>query len=154
MKLAHVQSHELLRHMGEEISNSNDEERRKSGCVYFAIFRAIKEGIFEFVYEIVRGNPDLVWCTDGSRRLIFLTAVLHRQAIIFSLIYRLHVKNAIVLSSDDSNNNILHMAGMSEDSTQLNRIPGAALQMQRELQWFKVFSFALYFFAMPPLLAC
>jgi hypothetical protein len=44
------------------------------------------------------------------------------------------------------------MAGMSADSTQLNRIPGAALQLQRELQWFKVISFALYFFGMPALL--
>ena len=152
MKLAHVQSHELLRHMCEEISNSNDEQERNRGCVYSAIFRAIKEGIFEFVYEIVRGNPDLVWCYDGNRRNIFLTAVLHRQSKIFSLIYRLQVKNAIVYHRDDSNHNILHMAGMSADSTQLYRIPGAALQMQRELQWFKVFSFALYFFAMPPLL--
>jgi hypothetical protein len=73
MKLAHVQSHELLRHMCEEISNSNDQERRRRGCVYSAIFRAIKEGIFEFVYEIVRGNPDLVWCYDGNNRNIFLT---------------------------------------------------------------------------------
>ncbi|KAE8124497.1 hypothetical protein FH972_019376 [Carpinus fangiana] len=154
MKLAHVQSHELLRHMCEEISNSNDQERRRIGCVYSAIFRAIKEGIFEFVYEIVRGNPDLVWSYDRNSRNIFLTAVLHRQSKIFSLIYRLQVKNVIVYSRDDSKHNILHMAGMSADSTQLNRIPGAALQMQRELQWFKVISFALYFFAMPALLAC
>ncbi|KAE8124500.1 hypothetical protein FH972_019379 [Carpinus fangiana] len=145
MKLAHVQSHELLRHMCEEISNSNDEERRRRGCVYSAIFRAIKEGIFEFVYEIVRGNPDLVWCYDENRRTIFLTAVLHRQSKILSLIYRLQVKNAILYSNDDSYHNILHMAGMSADSTQLNRIPGAALQMQRELQWFKVITFALYY---------
>ncbi|XP_059441711.1 ankyrin repeat-containing protein NPR4-like [Corylus avellana] len=72
-----------------------------------------------------------------NRRSIFQSAVLHRQAKIFSLIYRLHGRNVMVYDGDDSYHNILHMAGMSADSTQLNRVPGAALQMQRELQWFK-----------------
>jgi len=35
---------------------------------------------------------------------------------------------------------MLHMAGMTGASIQINQIPGAALQMQRELQWFKVIS--------------
>lgn len=142
MKLVHVQSHELLCLMCEEISISNDEQRRTLG-VYSAIFRAIKEGNFEFVYDIVRGNPDLVWCFDDEGRTIFQCAVLYRQAKIFSLLYGLHLKNPMVYTRDDSHNNILHMVGMSVASTQLSHIAGAALQMQRELQWFKVISLPL-----------
>jgi hypothetical protein len=38
-------------------------------------------------------------------------------------------------------NIILHMIGKTKASIQvLNKIQGAALQMQRELQWFKVIS--------------
>jgi hypothetical protein len=41
---------------------------------------------------------------------------------------------------DDKRNTMLHMAGMTGASIQINQIPGAALQMQRELQLFKVIS--------------
>lgn len=35
-------------------------------------------------------------------------------------------------------NNILHFAGKLSPASQLDCVSGAALQMQRELQWFKV----------------
>ncbi|XP_059433941.1 ankyrin repeat-containing protein NPR4-like [Corylus avellana] len=136
MALANCQRRQLMWYMWYEIKMSND-ETRKTGCVDTAVLRAIKEGNFEFVYEIVGTNPDLLWCKDDKGRTIFPSAVLYRQTKIFSLIYGLHVKLPKVYSQDCFNNNILHMAGMLEPSTQLNRIPGAALQMQRELQWFK-----------------
>ena len=46
----------------------------------------------------------------------------------------------MITSIDNSGNNMLHMAGFLAPSSQLSRIPGAALQMQRELQWFKVYA--------------
>ncbi|XP_041008199.1 ankyrin repeat-containing protein NPR4-like isoform X2 [Juglans microcarpa x Juglans regia] len=136
MKLVHEQSHELLRLMCKEILIT-DEEGRAEGNVYRAIFRSIKEGVFEFVHDVVKANPDLLWSFDGDSRNIFSYAVLCRQAKIFSLIYGLDVKNNMVYDRDNYRNNILHMAGMPPVSIMLNRIPGAALQMQRELQWFK-----------------
>lgn len=39
---------------------------------------------------------------------------------------------------DREGNTILHVAAILESSTALQNVPGAALQMQRELQWFKV----------------
>ncbi|XP_041000016.1 ankyrin repeat-containing protein NPR4-like [Juglans microcarpa x Juglans regia] len=118
-------------------SRSSDQEGRAKGNVYLAIFRSIKEGAFEFVHDVVKANPDLVWSYDGNFRNIFFYAVLCRQAKIFSLIFGVDVKNNMVYDTDNSDNNILHMAGMPPVSVMLNRIPGAALQMQRELQWFK-----------------
>ncbi|XP_059438743.1 ankyrin repeat-containing protein ITN1-like [Corylus avellana] len=136
MKLISAQCHELMHHMCEQISNSNLQQRVKGG-VYAAIFCAIKNGIFEFVFDVVKANSELLRSFDRDSRTIFSTAVLYRQAKIFSLIYGLEAKNLLTYYSDVHGNHILHMAGMSAASTLINRIPGAALQMQRELQWFK-----------------
>jgi len=152
MKLVHVQSHELLDRMCKEVLISNIEQRGK-GRVYDAIFRSIQKGIFEFIFGIVRANPDLVWSQDKDSRTIFSLSVLHRQAKIFSLIYRLDLKKALTYRRDNYRNHILHMAGMTGASTLINRIPGPALQMQRELQWFKVISLILNFSHILSLLA-
>ena len=124
---------------------SNDQQRTTGG-VYEAILHAIKEGIFEFVFDIVKADPQLVWSHDKKSTSIFSVAVHYRHAKIFSLIYGLDIKSALASARDSSNkNNLLHMAGMLAPSTSVNDIPGAALQMQRELQWFKVLSLTFNF---------
>ncbi|XP_069154596.1 uncharacterized protein [Solanum lycopersicum] len=42
-----------------------------------------------------------------------------------------------MISTDSSNNNVLHLAGMLAPRNKLNLVSGPTLQMQRELQWFK-----------------
>ena len=145
MKLAHSLSCELLSQMKDQILISNTQQRR-TGYVIGAILRAIKEGIFEFVFDIVKADPQLAWSKDEKSANIFSVAVQYRHAKIFSLIYGLDIKSALTNSGDSSNeNNLLHMAGMLAPSTSINDIPGAALQMQRELQWFKVISLTFNF---------
>ena len=145
MKLAHFLSLELLSRMKDQILISNTQQRT-TGVVKGAILRATKEGIFEFVFDIVKADPRLLWCGDENSTSIFSFAVQYRPAKIFSLIYGLAVKSAATSSRDSSNkNNLLHKAGMSAASTSINDIPGAALQMQRELQWFKVISLTFNF---------
>ena len=145
MKLAHVLSNELLRRMRDQLSISNVQQIR-AGRVEDAILRATKEGIFEIVFEMVKANPQLVWSHDARSRSIFSVAVEYRRAKIFSLIHGLNIENGLAGFPDFTNkNNLLHMAGMSAASTSLNQIPGAALKMQRELQWFKVISLTLNF---------
>jgi hypothetical protein len=128
--------------MCKQVSISNREEWRE-GRVNRAIFRSIENGNFDFIFAMVKENPELRWARHdvaNRSRSIFVSAVLHRQAKIFSLIYRLANKKTMTTWFDDDGNSMLHMAGMTGASTQINRIPGAALQMQRELQWFKVIS--------------
>ena len=145
MKLAHFQSRELLSRMKKQILISNTQQRR-TGNVEEATLRAVKEGIYEFVSDIVKADPELAWSSDSKSRSIFSVAVQYRHAKIFSLIYRLGSKRAFTSSVDECyGNNLLHTAGMSAPSTSLNDIPGAALQMQRELQWFKVISLTFNF---------
>ncbi|KAB1223641.1 hypothetical protein CJ030_MR2G023033 [Morella rubra] len=142
MKLVHAQYSQLLSQMCNEIPHLNHQQRINGGIVA-ALFRAIEEGIYEFVYEMVKTNKDLLWCVDDCNRTIFACAVLNRQAKIFSLIYGLKEKNALLSRRDKSFNIILHQAGRLETSTTVDRVPGAALQMQRELQWFEVSSYVL-----------
>jgi hypothetical protein len=126
--------------MCKEVSISNTEERRKRK-VYDAIFRSIEKGNFDFIFGLDKANPELVWSRRVDNTSIFSFAVLHRQARIFSLIYGLAIKKNMTTWVNEEGNIMLHMAGiLTGASILLNRIPGAALQMQRELQWFKVIS--------------
>ena len=112
-----------------------------------AVLRAIQKGLIEFVIAVLSTKNELVWSkTRETLRNTFMWAVQHRQHKIFCLIYRCHIKNAILPSVDSKNNNILHVAAILDSSSGLRTVPGAALQMQRELQWYKVKSLSLYYF--------
>lgn len=138
LKLAHVQSQELLCCICQEISTLGDSQIEKLG-IKKAVFKAIKHGIVEFITQIMKHYPDIIWCYDDYDRHIFLYATLQRQEKIFSLIYTIGAKkNSVATLWDKAHNNILHQAAFLAPSSQLDRVAGAALQMQRELQWFKV----------------
>ncbi|XP_025012778.2 uncharacterized protein LOC8259124 isoform X2 [Ricinus communis] len=137
LKLTHVQAHELLCCLCQEISTLHKSEFENIG-VYRAIFKAVKHGTVEFVEEMTKHYPDIIWCEDECNRGIFMYAVLQRQEKVFNLIYKMGAKkNSIATSWDKYFNNILHQAASPPPSSQLDRVSGAALQMQRELQWYK-----------------
>ncbi|KAG6678543.1 hypothetical protein I3842_14G086200 [Carya illinoinensis] len=140
MKEIHNQYNELLFQMCGVISQSNPQQLQ-DGLVYFAICRATKNGIFEFVYKMLKTDPEFITVRDEDERNLFMLAVLHRHEKIFSILcsqdMMMNYYSFVKCLLDVDGNNILHMAGMIEHSTRINQIPGAALQMQRELQWFK-----------------
>ncbi|KAJ7974917.1 Ankyrin repeat-containing protein [Quillaja saponaria] len=136
MKLDHEKSLELLRIVCKKIETLS-REQMSNGLVYDAIFRAAERGISEFIIESSKANPDLLWCRDKIRRNLFFYAIQFRQSKVFSLIFGYEKKDALVSSLDSRKNNMLHVAGELAPLTELNRISDAALQMQRELQWFK-----------------
>ncbi|CAI0554848.1 unnamed protein product [Linum tenue] len=135
LKLTHVQAIELLRCLCQQISTLSESEFEKTG-IQKALFDAIEHGIVELIVELIKQYPDIVWREDESQRGIFLCATLHRQEKIFNLIYRMGAKkNAMATPWDVNHNNILHQAAFLAPLSQLDRVTGAALQMQRELQW-------------------
>ncbi|KAG7949101.1 hypothetical protein I3843_13G043800 [Carya illinoinensis] len=80
----------------------------------------------------------LYWVRDGKGRNVLMSAVQHRHAEIFGMIYGLRETKARLLSSRDNvGNNILHVAGTLTEVSPLDHITGAALKMQSEVQWFK-----------------
>ncbi|XP_060675762.1 protein ACCELERATED CELL DEATH 6-like [Ziziphus jujuba] len=136
MKLVHIQTSELLRRMCEEIKKLDETQISRSDIIP-ALFHAVKMGNFEFVQSILKSSPDLVEAGNSAGRNIFMVAIYHRQAKIFSLIHGVGSKLRATNCVDQYTNNMLHMAGFLFPRPQLDRISGAALQMQRELQWFK-----------------
>ncbi|XP_060675416.1 uncharacterized protein LOC107435633 isoform X1 [Ziziphus jujuba] len=136
MKLVHIQYSALLRQMCEETKKLNKTQISRSDIID-ALFDAAEEGHFEFVESILKSNPDLAESYDESSRNVFMVAVQYRQAKIFSLIHGVGSKLSATNHVDDDRNNMLHMAGLFLPPPQLDRISGAALQMQSELQWFK-----------------
>ncbi|KAF5446457.1 hypothetical protein F2P56_032085 [Juglans regia] len=136
MKLVHVRSYELVSCMCKAVSTL-DHQDMINGGVYSAIFRAMREGILEIVVGIVTANPKLLHIRDAENRGIVMLAALHRHADIFYATFRFRQASMWAANRDIFGNNILHMVAMLTEFTPLDHIPGAALQMQRELQWFK-----------------
>ncbi|XP_017970847.1 PREDICTED: ankyrin repeat-containing protein At3g12360 [Theobroma cacao] len=137
LKLKHVQAKELLTCVCREVSTLEDENRVQS-LVKKPLFDAVKNGLVEFVTDLMKHYPEVLWLYDDKERNIFFVAAAERQEKIFSLIYKMGAKkNYMATHWDKDSNNMLHQAAFLAPSSQLDRVSGAALQMQRELQWFK-----------------
>ncbi|KAM1953969.1 hypothetical protein ACFX16_023701 [Malus domestica] len=109
----------------------------RDGYVYAAVYEAAENGIVELVVSLIKTKPDLLF-RGSSGRNIFHYAVECRQEKVYSLIYGVGKRNLITTFLDESDNGMLHCAGMLSPLAKenLDRISGAALQMQRERQYF------------------
>ncbi|XP_042958010.1 uncharacterized protein LOC122293498 [Carya illinoinensis] len=132
MKLVRTQFQELLSRMCEAIPTITRLDKQED-IIAPLIKLAISRGNFEFVCQILKANSSLQWKT----RSMFRWAVVHRQHRIFSLAYNLKKRNYLIHTLDNSKNTLLHLAGMLPKYSPIDHIRGAALQMQREVQWFK-----------------
>ncbi|KAK9293261.1 hypothetical protein L1049_021252 [Liquidambar formosana] len=137
LKLKHVQAHELLSCICLEISKLDESQLEHIGVFNSAVV-AVKHGIVEYIDEIIKAYPDIIWYVDENGQSFFSHVILERQEKIFSLLLHMGAKkNSIAGRLDKSRNNMLHLAAFSAPSSRLDNIPGVALQMQREIQWFK-----------------
>ncbi|XP_022849825.1 ankyrin repeat-containing protein NPR4-like [Olea europaea var. sylvestris] len=99
---------------------------------------AAKIGNVEFLTQITQSFPELTWIVDSNKYSVFHVAVINRQEKVFSLIYQIGTaKDFNTYYRDNDKNNILHLAGKLAPPSRLNIVSGPALQMQRELLWFK-----------------
>ncbi|GKU94086.1 hypothetical protein SLEP1_g7620 [Rubroshorea leprosula] len=136
LKLIHTYSLEVLKCMCEHITILSRQESL-AGQVYDAFFQATKNGMEEFVVEVLKARPHIMYSYDQNLRIAFMCAVEYRQEKIFSFFCSVAAWKHLLNHTDNHDNNCLHIAGMLAPDFQLARISGAALQMQRELQWFK-----------------
>ena len=139
-KLMHTQVLELVKLSWEQVLLLDDcQIAELLASPSQPLFVAAEFGIVEFITALIRSYPDLIWKVNEQSRSIFHIAVAHRQEKIFSLINDIGAHKDMITAYKDINNaNILHLAGMIAPRDKLNVISGAALQMQRELLWFKV----------------
>ncbi|XP_071706390.1 uncharacterized protein [Rutidosis leptorrhynchoides] len=102
------------------------------------LFVAAEMGNTEFVVELIRQYPDLIWKVNDNLLSIFHVAVKYRRKGIYNLLYEIgSMKDLVTPLSDEEGNNMLHLAGKITKKKRLENVSGAALQMQRELLWFK-----------------
>ncbi|KAL7252739.1 hypothetical protein ACSBR1_007330 [Camellia fascicularis] len=135
-KMVHHDAHELVKFICNEIVKSNYSSAEKIFSP--PLFQAISAGIHEIIEAILGSYPHAIYLRNQKKQSIFHHAVVCRHENVFNLIHQVEESKTIFLSQwDESKNNALHLAGYLAPQQQLYRRAGAALQMQRELQWFK-----------------
>ncbi|KAI3898811.1 hypothetical protein MKW92_023374 [Papaver armeniacum] len=137
-KVMHVQVMELLKVICPRMSNLNVQQISDAGA-FHAIFYTTRFGIIEYFKEIINSCPHLMHSIYDDKGGIGLLqeAVLARQHNIYNFISQTGAMNDMVLRASDTMNNTLHLAGFLAPPSQLEKVSGAALQMQREIQWFQ-----------------
>lgn len=103
-------------------------------------------GVHEIIEEILGSFPSAIYLTDEMNRTLFHLAIVNRRENIFNIIYQVEHKHVFLRAQDRLMNNCLHLAGSLDLESQQklnlrNSAAGAAFQVQRELQWFKVINF-------------
>lgn len=140
--LKQTQAHQLLEEICVCAYKFDVEKLRENEEFSQLVFVAAEVGNVEFLIELIRFDFDILWKTDKKRRSIFHIAVQERHESIFYLLNEIgSIKNLIVETTTEEGNNILHLAAKLAPQHKLNAISGAALQMQKELLWFKVIHF-------------
>ncbi|WCJ41372.1 Ankyrin repeat family protein [Euphorbia peplus] len=127
------QAKELLTLLISEAYNANPST---ADCLLGnATLIAAKYGSYEFVRNSINTSPNVVFFQNSMEQNIFQIAIINRHENIFNLLYQMGVFNLLTASEIDKfGDSMLHLAGKLAPS---NNVSGAALQMQRELQWFK-----------------
>ncbi|TXG68623.1 hypothetical protein EZV62_003558 [Acer yangbiense] len=100
---------------------------------------AVCAGIEEFVRTLLHHFPNLIHYDVIPNQNILQVAVEFLQEKIVNIIKKISPTTTKILCSVELEfeNNTLHLAGKLAPSFKLFSVSGAALQMQRELQWFK-----------------
>ncbi|KAI3966299.1 hypothetical protein MKW92_011223 [Papaver armeniacum] len=141
-KLVHEHAVVLLKQMVVEIRHSNTYNEIR---LFFRnnpnIMKvAIENGIMEFVVECLERFDDIIWLRISGQRMIEM-AISERNLKVMSFIYNrgysYEDKISLVSTTDYEHNTILHYAAKLAPAAKLHKVSGVALQMQRELQWFK-----------------
>ncbi|KAL6179427.1 hypothetical protein ACLB2K_050942 [Fragaria x ananassa] len=137
MKWIHTRSIDILRCISEMLEKKPPASTQLD-VVRKSMFKAVEHGNVEFVTHICQAHPPLAKSREESKT-IFQFAVECRQHKIFSLMYGICEEDQRLngLRVTKYPENILHLAGKLSPLSSFNRIRGATLQMQRELQWFK-----------------
>uniref|UniRef100_A0A2C9W2J5 PGG domain-containing protein n=2 Tax=Manihot esculenta TaxID=3983 RepID=A0A2C9W2J5_MANES len=117
----------------DNIRNTKLKHNQALELLSFLITEALKARPSET--RMLLKNP-LFTAATADRRNIFHLAIIHRQKFIFSILKGLSPQNKhlVTSSTDHGGDNVLHLAARLGP---LDEIPGAALQMHSDMQWFK-----------------
>lgn len=137
-KYTHYEVLGILNYFSQSIAEFNDKELKEASA-YETMLHAAQHGIIEVINAMREANPDLLSAVDSCNRGIFSYAILNRKQNVFQLIHCLHGRKEVFRYRIDTfGNNLLHLAAYLGPSSDRDSRSGSALQMQREIQWFKV----------------
>ncbi|XP_075475508.1 uncharacterized protein LOC142506209 isoform X2 [Primulina tabacum] len=136
-KVMHQQALDLIKCLCRALENLPSSE---ASTIYGrALSLAAQNNIREVVEVILDMFPTAINTTDTKTEVtIFHVAARARSENVFNLLHQMKEgKHFFYDCIDSSNNNYMHMCGEQAPTHKLNLVSGAALQMQRELHWFK-----------------
>nr|XP_027075250.1 uncharacterized protein LOC113699238 isoform X1 [Coffea arabica] len=136
-KVIHKDANELLTLIFKEIETLSMKDLEEMDIMKI-LYDAIEQGIIEFVDKIFKYRTGIIYKRDEKGRTIFSHAIVLRQDKIYSLLNALGTRKSILARRHDFfGNNLLHLAAKLSPLSRLDKISGAALQMQREIRWVK-----------------
>ncbi|RDX69119.1 hypothetical protein CR513_51807, partial [Mucuna pruriens] len=114
-----------------------------------AFLVAARNGIVEMVDEILHRIPSVIHNTNSKKENVLLVAVQSRQPLVVeSLKMKMQLKrevwNNLILSVDDDENTMLHLAAYAPRGDKPWQIAGSALQMMWDIKWFQYVDPSLY----------
>ncbi|KAL8478343.1 hypothetical protein ACS0TY_030304 [Phlomoides rotata] len=134
-KLMHQQALQLLKCLCRNLIPLGINEA--SPIYVSATMTAASLEIPEVIQEIAETIPDALYSTRMGH-FFFQIAAINRCEQVFNLIYQTKDhKHKYSDLKDSSKNTVLHLVAKLAPPHKLSLVSGAALQMQRELQWFK-----------------
>lgn len=138
MKVTHFQSMLLTKRICASVIGKVDHDLSWK-ILGSATSMAVQCGTPEVIEECIFCNPDIIWYT-GKGFHLSLEAITQRQEQVYNVIFQssVHKVSQALLIDKEEKENSLHKAAKLAPPHRLNVVTGAALQMQRELQWFKV----------------
>ena len=115
-------------------------KQMQGSSVQTALFKAVEHGNDEFLRQLFTANILALGIYDENAKSMFQFSIECRQEKVYNFFHEfLHIMNVRAESRVDKfNNTLLHSAARLSPPAQLKHIQCAALQMQTELQWFKV----------------
>lgn len=144
-KLRHRCAVELVKRICVQISKKDISWRLNYLLTSEILNTATVNGIIEIIRTLLEYFPDLIWVRLSNNQFLLLPfAIELRHENLFRILCDKTAKNKLMASTLLESGTILHLAAKLAPLPQLSSISGAALQMQRELQWFKVFIQKIY----------
>ncbi|CAN6571774.1 unnamed protein product [Malus baccata var. baccata] len=153
MKLMHERVKQFLPLMckATSVESMTDYQKKK---FKEALCVAAKQGHVEYIVHLIKHTSYPVFKAQNEEgQNLFQIAAECRQHKVYNLIYVIHkfykkgdildldefdeIQKIVYRSGDDFDNTILHTVARITPFSQIDHIQGAALKMQRELQWFK-----------------
>ncbi|KAK1435353.1 hypothetical protein QVD17_01114 [Tagetes erecta] len=103
-----------------------------------AVTTAVRYGSYDLIEECILTYPAIITYNVGGFNL-FLAAIEHRQERVYNLLYKMYDHKVFASQQLDKEGNetALHIAAKLAPHHRLFVSTGAALQMQRELQWYQ-----------------